>query len=388
MLVGKREIGIDLSRAASFVPAFLAGAVLGLGLRAADAGLPFLLFLFSLGLFYVRLLFFYALPSAALYLAQSAVRLFKALQEGFSPFKALVFLLAADAGAVACGLIGAAIFRPGGAGGIEAGFSGGFAAFLPSVLPFFFLASFIFGAGAYLAKEAGEKTCGILSSLEAASERAEKIMFSAMPFFVFCLAAGVFSLEGAAAFLPLIKTVFLAIFASVIYALLVWGSFLRRCGRFCAGHFWSFYRQTVFKAASGLDSRACMDNGVHNLARMGIAREKSAPLLDLLSRFPGCGSALYLSAMALTALQLCGLVPSVLQLVALFAVSCFMSLALRSKPSGSLLVLFALLQLLGLPAESAVYFILADVLLDLAQSAVNAAGSGALAYLADKLGWK
>lgn len=184
-----------------------------------------------------------------------------------------------------------------------------------------------------------------------------------------------------------LKLMLTGAFCGVLYIGLLYGCHLRRCGRDCPRHFWGFFRQAVFQGISSCDSGRCAETAIRDLYRLGVSEESSRSVFDLGRVYGAAGTGMYCGLLCMTAARFAGSLPG-WELVLTAFLFCVMTCAGKLDfPGGGLFRGLLLILLLGIPPEGAIPFVITERFFDSLRTGMNVFSAGAGTYLSDKLRW-
>ena len=344
--------------------------------------------LFPAGIFYLALLVFLAVPLQCMAFVLRGEQLIREWRRCAISSRLYVFWCTALLGAAVAGT-----------------YCGAFMAFAEPVFPtdFWYLEevtalrkflpalavlSVLAGSALSSMKEEAATVSHGTTSLFRLLEQTGQLLVTFMPAGVFLLLAPWFAFTGYGVLLLALKLCLAMLVCCAAYAFAFYGLSLRRCGKNCPGHFWSFFKQVVFLGMAGKSLANCTNSALSNLQRMGIETQKKPGLFTSGLSWGAAGTALYCSLALTVALQYGGMTLSMEQMILTAFFSLLLAVFSVEFSNGGLYRLLFLFLLLDVPIAGLFSILATERFLDGVRTGVNLMSSGTGIYLADKLRWR
>lgn len=258
---------------------------------------------------------------------------------------------------------------------------------LRKFLPALVILSLLFGAALAGRRDEAKTLSPVMASLFQTLERTGSSLLKCMPAGIFLILAPWLSFKGYALIWLGIKLLLVFFAGCVAYGVLFYGFSLRRCGKNCPGHFWSFFKPVVLSGIAGIGPANWRNVARSNLQRLGIDTEEKRSLFTSGIHWGAAGTALYCGLAGMAALQYSGLQLSCERIALVFFLSILLSVGAADFTGGGLYRLLFLVLLLDVPLAGLFPVLAAECFLDAIRRGVNLLGAGTGIYLADKLRW-
>ena len=386
--VGGIPVAIKVNPLLSLLAALFISLVAGWLLSLGEPG-KFLAeeVLFPLGLFYLKLLFLFSIPLLSGALICRGEDLSKEWRCCRFSGRLHMFWGASVLGAVLLGLL-----------------SGGYFSFaepmftlktqyladfvlLRKFLPAIVILSFLFGVSPAGTREEEKTFSPVTASLFQALERTGRLLLKLMPAGVILLLAPWISFTGYAVIGLGLKLLLILVALCAVYSFLFYGYSLRRCGKNCPAHFWSFFKSVALAGIAGFSLANCTNSAISNLQRLGIDMAGKRDLFTSGMHGGAAGTALYCGLTGLAVLQYSGVGLSWEHIAAVSFFSVLFSVGAADFTGGGLYRLLFLVLLLDVPISGLFPVLAVECFLDGVRRGVNVLGAGTGIYLADKLRW-
>lgn len=242
--------------------------------------------------------------------------------------------------------------------------------------------SLLIGIGACIAGSDSEPFLGVVQSLSRIVFALTDLVIRFAPLGVFALASTATALHGAAVLLPLAKLVFCLYLGCGLHLAVGLPVLLRL---FTGLSPWRFYRgmleaqivafSTTTAAGTLPVTMSCVEQN------LGVSRRISGFVLPVGATVNMDGTALYQSLAAVFIAQVYGIDLSAMELAAIAFVTLLASIGTAAIPSAGLVVLSMVLSSAGLPLEGIGLIAGVDRVLDMARTATNVSGDGAVTLI-------
>lgn len=388
MKVGGIPVAIKVNPLLSLLAALFISLVAGWLLSLGEPG-KFLAeeVLFPLGLFYLKLLFLFSIPLLSGALIRRGEDLSKEWRCCRFSGRLHMFWGASVLGAVLLGLLSGGCFsfaEP--LFTLKTQYLADFV-LLRKFLPAIVILSFLFGVSPAGMREEEKTFSPVTASLFQALERTGRSLLKLLPAGVILLLAPWISFTGYAVIGLGLKLLLILVALCVVYSFLFYGYSLRRCGKNCPAHFWSFFKPVVLAGIAGVNLANCTNSALSNLQRLGIDMAGKRDLFTSGMHWGAAGTALYCGLTGLAVLQYSGVGLSGEHIAAVSFFSVLFSVGAADFIGGGLYRLLFLVLLLDVPLSGLFPVLAVECFLDGVRRGVNVLGAGTGIYLADKLRW-
>ncbi len=243
----------------------------------------------------------------------------------------------------------------------------------------------LFGISINLAGEAGQKIKQFFDWLAEVIYKLTAIVISFAPYGVFALMAWVAGTYGLDVLLPL-GTVILAVYAGcVIHAVVVYGGAVAFIARLNPVRYFQGIAEAQAIAFTTTSSSGTLPVTMSCAQKnLGVSRGVSSFVLPLGATINMDGTALYQGVCALFVAQAYGIDLAFGDYVTIILTSTLASIGTAGVPGAGLIMLSLVLTSVGLPLEGVAIIAGIDRVLDMARTALNVTGDGAVSVLVAK----